>query len=93
MLETLAQIPFLPVARRAEEAFPVYREQTACSQQEYGMILLCLEKKGLIDLDWRSPLAGFSYAAYPEYPVHGSMALTQRGQQVVELIQLQGIRE
>ena len=27
---------------------------------------------------------------YPEYPVHGSMALTQRGQQVLELLELQG---
>ena len=31
------------------------------------------------------------YSAYASYPVRGSFALTQRGQQVVELLDVQGI--
>jgi len=32
-------------------------------------------------------------SAYKDYPVHGSIALTQRGQQVLELLEVQGITE
>ena len=39
MLQTLAQIPFLPVARRLGEDVPVYLEETERSQEEYSMIL------------------------------------------------------
>jgi len=91
MLEALAQIPFLPVARKAGEEQPIYLEEDAHSVEQYAQILLCLEKKGLVDLDYRTPLSGFSYAAYAGYPVRGSMALTARGQLVVELLGINGI--
>ena len=39
------------------------------------------------------PLRGFDYAAYREYPLHGSMALTGRGQDVLEQIEILGIEE
>ena len=55
------------------------------------MILQCLEKKGLISLDYDKPLKNFDDSAYAAYPIRGSMALTQRGQQVVEMIQRQGV--
>ena len=90
MLEKLAQIPFLPIARRAEDMVPVYLEDSAHSREEYGLILQCLEKKGLISLDFDMPLRGFDDSAYAAYPIRGSMALTARGQQVVELLELQG---
>ena len=38
-------------------------------------------------------LPGADMSAYKGYPVHGSIALTQRGQQVLELIEVQGIEE
>ena len=86
-LNLLEQIPFLPVARRADDMTPVYLEETG---EDYSLILACLEKKGLVDLDYHTPLGGFDYSAYKAYPLRGSMALTQRGQQVVELLELQG---
>jgi len=87
MLLQLAQIPFLPVARKAGDMTPVYLEERGA---DYSLILACLEKKGLVDLDYHAPLGGFDYSAYSAYPLHGSMALTQRGQQVVELLERQG---
>ena len=91
-LRELAQFSFLPVARRADDMVPVYMEDDSHSREEYSLILQCLEKKGLIDLDYRSPLKGYDMSAYKGYPVHGSIALTQRGQTVVELLEIQGIQ-
>ena len=93
VLGKLSQIPFLPIARRADDTTPIYLEDADFSPQHYSLILACLEKKGLIDLDYRQPLIGFSYDDYVGFPVHGTMALTQRGQTVLELLQLQGITE
>jgi len=93
MLQTLAQIPFLPVARRADSQTPVYLEDDKHTKEEYSLILECLEKKGLISLDFDKPLGCFDDGAYRAYPIRGSMALTQRGQTVVELLELQGIEE
>ena len=91
MLRTLAQIPFLPVARRMEDAAPVYLEDDNHTQEEYSLILQCLEKKDLISLDFDKPLKGFDDTAYAAYPIRGSMALTARGQQAAELLELQGV--
>ena len=91
MLQTLAQIPFLPVARRLGEDVPVYLEDTERSQEEYSLILQCLEKRGLISIDYDQPLKSFDDSAYASYPIRGSFALTQRGQQVVDLLEVQGI--
>ena len=90
-LNTLAQIPFLPVARKAEDMTPIYLEDNAYPSEEYSLILQVLEKKGLVDLDYSAPLKGFHMTAYAGYPVHGTVALTQRGQTVVELLDRQGI--
>ncbi len=90
MLLIFCEIPFLPVARKADDMTPVYLEAEGA---DYSLIIACLEKKGLIDIDYRSPLARFDYSAYASWPVHGSMALTARGQQVVEMLELQGITE
>ncbi len=92
MLRSLAQIPFLPVARRMDDEKPVYLEESGRSLEEYSLILQCLEKKNLISLDFDKPLRGFDDQAYSAYPIRGSMALTARGQQVVELIEVQGIQ-
>ena len=91
MLQSLGQFGFLPVARKADDMTPIYLEGTEFSREEYSMILAHLDRKGLIDIDYRNPLSGFDYASYAGYPVHGSMALTERGHTVIELMEMQGI--
>lgn len=89
-LQTLGQIPFLPVARRADTVTPVYLEDDRYTQEEYSLILQALEQKALISLDYDRPLKGHDMTAYKGFPVHGSIALTQRGQTVVEMLEVQG---
>ena len=91
MLRLLSQIPFLPVARRMGDDTPVYLEDSEKSREEYSLILQCLEKRGLISIDYDKPLKSFDDSAYAPYPIRGSFALTQRGQQVVDLLEVQGI--
>ena len=91
MVLTLGQIPFLPVAREMGDLTPVYLEEADYSQEEYSLILQCLEKRGLISLDYDKPLKGFHDSAYDAYPIRGSFALTERGQHVLEVLELQGI--
>ena len=92
MLLELGQIPFLPVARKLGEDIPVYLEDTERSEEEYSLILQCLEQKKLISIDYDQPLRNVDMGAYAGYPVHGSFALTQRGQTVVEMLERQGIQ-
>ena len=92
MLRSLGQVAFLPVARKMGEDIPVYLEEKDLPAEEYTLILQCLEKRGLISIDYDKPLKHFDSAAYGDYPIRGSFALTQRGQQVVELLEYQGIQ-
>ena len=91
MLSRLAEIPFLPVARKMSDDIPVYLEDHEETVEQYSLILQCMEKRGLISIDYDQPLAGFDATAYAAYPIRGSFALTARGQQVVELLEIQGI--
>ena len=91
VLKSLGQYSFLPVARRTDDMIPVFLEDTAYTKEEYSLILQCLEKKMLISIDYRQALSGADMSAYTGFPVHGSMALTQRGYAVLELLELQGI--
>ena len=91
MLLKLGQIPFLPVARKMGDENPVYLEDAEHTVEEYSLILLCLEKRGLISLDYDKPLKSFDDSAYAAYPIRGSFALTARGQRVVELLEMQGL--
>ncbi len=91
LLRRLGQIPFLPTARRMDDPTPVYLEESRYSPEEYSLFLQCLEKRGLISLDYEKPLLGASYDAYEGLPLRGSIALTGRGQQVLELLDIQGI--
>ena len=93
MLESLAQIPFLPIARTAADPTPIYLEDDAHSPEEYSLILQCLEKKGLISLDFEQPLKNCDLSRYASYPIQGSMALTLRGQEVLDTLELQGFGE
>lgn len=91
LLRQFAQIPFLPVARKQDAEEPVYLEDADPTQSAYT--IACLEKKGLIDIDYHLPLSGFDYSAYADYPLRGSMALTERGQEVLDTVDLQGVTE
>lgn len=91
LLRRFAQIPFLPVARKAGDTEPVYLEDADPAQS--ALVITCLEKKGLIDIDYHMPLDRFDYSAYQDFPLHGSMALTARGQEVLDTVELQGITE
>jgi hypothetical protein len=93
ILQTLSQIPFLPIGRTMGDPSPVYLEEDNHTREEYTLILQCLEKKGLISLDFDQPIKNADYGKYHHCPIHGSMALTRRGQQVIELLELQGLEE
>ena len=87
-LNILGQYAFLPVARTLRDLTPVYLEEG--DREEMSLLLQCLEKKGLISLDYDRPLGNFDESAYAAYPIRGSMALTERGHNVLELIERQG---
>ena len=91
-LNTLGQYAFLPVARRADDMTPHYVEGTACSQEDYSAILLHLERKKLIDIDYGSPVGSYTDPGYAGLKVRGSVALTGRGQAVVEQLQIHGLQ-
>ena len=91
MLRNLSQIPFLPVARKMSDDIPVYLEEQAEPAEVYSLILQCLQKRGLISIDYDQPLKGAYPDRYDPYPVRGSFALTERGQQVLDLLDIQGI--
>lgn len=90
ILQALGQYSFLPVARRADDMTPVYLEEQDYTKELYSLILQSLEKKQLISIDYDRPLSGADMSAYVGYPVHGSMALTGRGQAVLDLLERQG---
>ena len=93
LLYDLAENAFLPVARSAEDSKPVYLEDDEQSKEQYTLILICLEKKGLISIDFDKPLQGADMSAYKGYPIHGSIALTARGQEVLDVLDKQGAKD
>ena len=92
-LNDLAENAFLPVARSAGDQTPVYLEKSDQTREEYSLILICLEKKGLISIDFDRPLKGADMSAYQGLAIHGSVALTARGQEVLDVLDKQGAKE
>ena len=90
LLRRLGETPFLPAAAAYDRKAPVYLEERERPREEYAAAILGL---GLVRLDYDIPLANFDYAAYRNYPLHGSMALTGWGQELLEQIEIQGIEE
>ena len=91
LLQSLGQFAFLPIARRADDMVPVYLEEDHYSPETYSLILQVLEQKKLVSLDYDQPLVNFSDSRYAAYPVKGSVALTERGQKVVQMLEIEGI--
>lgn len=92
-LQELGQVAFLPVARTMGDLTPVYLEAGEEKREAFSLLLQCLEKKGLISLDYHKPLRGFSDEAYEAYPIRGSIGLTERGLNVLEMLEYQGFSE
>ena len=90
VLRQFGQTPFLPVARKPDSMDPVYLEDDRFPAEQYTLLLRLLETKKLISIDYDAPLKGADMTAYGAYPVHGSMALTERGQNVLDLLDRQG---
>ena len=90
-LNVLGQFAFLPVARTMGDLTPVYLEEG--DPEEMSLLIQCLEKKGLISLDYHKPLKGSDQTAYAAYPIRGSMGLTERGQKVLEMLEYQGFHQ
>ena len=84
LLVLLGQVAFLPVARKPAEEYPICMELFGYDPVQSGLALACLEKRGLVDLDYAAPLKGADMSAYEGYPVHGSAALTARGQEAAD---------
>ena len=85
-LNRLAQTPFLPVGRAVDGEEPLFEEAP-----DMTPVLQVLEKKNLISIDYKLPLKGCGEAWYLKSPVQGSLALTARGQRVLDLLDYQGI--
>lgn len=84
ILDELSQIPFLPVARTREDETPIFPDR---ANKETSLALLCLEKRGLITIDFDRPLT----CGHSDYPICGSIALTAKGIHVLELLDIQGL--
>ena len=92
-LRLLGQVAFLPIARRMGDEVPVCLENGLPDAAQTSQVLLMLERKALVSLDYREPLKGAAYGRYAAYPVQGSVALTARGIRVLEVLEYQGINE
>lgn len=93
LLRRLGETPFLPAAAEYDRRLPVYLEDRDWLPEEYSAAILGLAGKGLVRVDYGIPLERFDYRAYERWPLHGSMALTGRGQDVLDQIEIQGIEE
>ncbi len=83
VLLRLAETPFLPIARCPDWESPAFREAPG----DDGVVLVILERKGLVSLDYDMPLTNYDYAAYADCTIFGSVALTARGQTAVDLLE------
>ena len=88
-LLTFAELPFQPVVGKSVSDCPVYAFP-ACTPEEnhvpgvHPELISVLAGKGLIEVDYDIPLSNYDYQGFEGYPLHGSMALTYRGQQVLD---------
>ena len=91
VLRRFADLPFLPLARKADDDLPVCLGLEG-EPLHIAAVLRNLESKGLISLDYRLPLSNFDYRPYASWPVQGSMALTAAGQDALEALEVQGLQ-
>lgn len=92
LLFRFSQVPFLPVAMDDSTSLPVYSDDDLDFSPFFGKAILGLAQKGLISLDLDLPLTNYAYTGYEQYSRKGSMALTAKGQDALDLMEYQGIR-
>ncbi len=92
LLFRFSQVPFLPVAMNDGTSLPVYSDDDLDFSSSCGEAILGLAQKGLIRLDFDLPLTNYDYTAYERYNHKGSMALTAKGQNALDLMEYQGIK-
>ena len=90
-LPTSAARSSAPAVRGRET--PVCLEEGTGEQETVSNGILALERKRLIDLDYNLPLQNFDYGPYAAWSRQGSMALTVRGQEVLDVLDIQGIED
>lgn len=88
-LSRFREAPFLPLSRSLDGENPIYIDGGKTESE----LLTWLRLKGLVSLDYDIPLTNYDYAEYARYRVRGSMALTARGQDVLDSLDIQGAEE
>ena len=88
-LLTFAELPFQPVVGKDVSdchvyAFPACMSEESPKPDVRPEVISALAGKGLIEADYDIPLRNYDYQGFEDYPLHGSMALTIRGQQVLD---------
>lgn len=88
LLQLFSVYPFLPAARD-KDGMPVYfpdasSDMFATSADDISACLYALEAKQIISVDEDIPIAGYDYSIYHDFPLHGSMALTAFGQDILD---------
>ena len=87
-----AELPFLSAAAKQEAGPPVFLPGSG-EKEVSPETISSLVNRGLIRVDYDIPLLNCDYAEYRAYPLHGSMALTMLGQEIIELLEIQGLEE
>ena len=85
LLDEFAQFSFLPVASNSDGK-PVYIKDDPDDQSDHSEIIIALQTKRLISIDYDLPLSNYDYRSYTGCSNFGSMALTELGQEVVNQI-------
>ena len=89
VLARFAVMPFYPAGYQLPHDDPTCLDFSMEEQDA----LRALVAMGLLSSDPFEPISGADLSAYAGFRLHGSVALTKRGQQVVELMDVQGIDE
>ncbi len=86
LLSMFAEYSFLAVGQSEKSGYPA-----VLTDGEYdGNALLLLKLNGLVEIDYDIPLKGFDYGPYRGYSRFGSAALTAKGQDVLETMEING---
>ena len=94
ILSALAQLAFLPIACREAQSPPSYLSVTdnfGLSPELFSQVIASLSFKGFISVDPDIPLSNVDYwIHHPEVGMHfGSIALTSRGQELLDFLELE----
>lgn len=88
LLRKLSQLAFLPLAFTPEKQ-PVFYDQSLAPPEALSEAIAALLQKGLITADDRL-LLNYAYEEYAGFAHRGSMALTTAGQDLAELLDING---